>query len=646
MLAAARLRGFGTGFEAMATTEIADDGGRRRFWLGSYLALQSAVGFSLNLITAKFAYGHGTDPLTLNFVRVVFFAACLFLFLLAARRPMALPWRPRAMATLYGLMIAVQSLGLFAAIDFIPVSLVVLVFYTYPIIVAVISTLTGSERFTWARLVILLLAFTGLGLALQLPTGELDWRGIAYSAAAALGLAFVLLGLDRTMRGRDSVVVTFHMVLGTAITMTVVVAAFGPLVWPTDRIGWAALAASGVLFGVATMSLFAAIPMIGALRAAVIDNSSPVWAILFAFLLLGETLSPIQGLGATLVVAAIIAMQFTGRARKAIGGQVPIMPTSAPIASKPSAIAAPPPSPAASKRLWIGLILVIMAALTLSFMLVFANLAYSRGTDPMTVSMVRNGVGAFVMTGLLFVSGKSMRLPPRDALIALALGLVLGFQTYGLLGAVGFISVSLTVLIFYTYPILVAVTNRVLFGEPITPTRAIAMAVTFAGLVLALLGAGGTEGEGAGADWRGIALAAMGALTLTACFVGTGHYLAGRDNRVVMLHMMVAMGLGFVAAWSFTPDTGWPRDPIGWLQMMLACLAFSISIPCLFGAIQVFGPVRASLVDTSSPIWAIVVSALVLGEALTEIQFVGAALVVSGIFLLQSTELRAMRRNR
>jgi len=80
--------------------------------------------------------------------------------------------------------------------------------------------------------------------------------------------------------------------------------------------------------------------------------------------------------------------------------------------------------------------------------------------------------------------------------------------------------------------------------------------------------------------------------------------------------------------------------------MMLACLAFSISIPCLFGAIQVFGPVRASLVDTSSPIWAIVVSALVLGEALTEIQFVGAALVVSGIFLLQSTELRAMRRNR
>lgn len=629
----------------MAVTGMADDGGRRRFWLGSYLALQSAIGFSLNLITAKFAYGHGTDPLTLNFVRVVFFAACLFLFLLAARRPMALPWRPRAMATLYGLVIAVQSLGLFAAIDFVPVSLVVLVFYTYPIMVAVIGTLTGTERFTWARLLILLLAFTGLGLALQVPTGELDWRGIAFSAAAALGLAFVLLGSDRTMRGRDSVVVTFHMILGTAVTMTAVAAIFGPLVWPTDRIGWAALAASGVLFGVATMSLFAAIPMIGALRAAVIDNSSPVWAILFAFLLLGETLSPVQGLGATLVVVAIIAMQFTGRARKAIGGQVPVMPPAAPIAPKPAA-AAPPSRPAASKRLWIGLILVIMAALTFSFMLVFANLAYSRGTDPMTVSMVRNGVGAVVMAGLLFVSGKSMRLPPRDALIALALGLVLGFQTYGLLGAVGFISVSLTVLIFYTYPILVAVTNRVLFGEPITPTRAIAMVVTFAGLVLALLGAGGTGNEGAGADWRGIALAAMGALTLTACFVGTGHYLAGRDNRVVMLHMMIAMGLGFVAAWSFTPNTGWPQDPIGWLQMMLACLAFSISIPCLFGAIQVFGPVRASLVDTSSPIWAIVVSALVLGEALSEIQFVGAGLVVGGIFLLQSTELRAMRRSR
>ncbi|MBT5413910.1 MAG: DMT family transporter, partial [Rhodospirillaceae bacterium] len=403
-----------------------------------------------------------------------------------------------------------------------------------------------------------------------------------------------------------------------------------------------ALAASSALFGIATMSLFAAIPMIGALRAAVIDNSSPVWAILFAVLLLGETLSPIQGLGAALVVVAIIAMQFTGRARKAIGGQLPVMPTPAPVAPKPAAAASHQPRPAASKRLWIGLILVIMAALTFAFMLVFANLAYSRGTDPMTVSMVRNGVGAVVMAGLLFVAGQSMRLPPRETMIALALGLVLGVQTYGLLGAVGFISVSLTVLIFYTYPILVAVTNRVLFGEPITPTRAIAMVVTSVGLGLALLGTGGTV-DG---DWRGIALAMMGALTLTACFVGTGHYLAGRDNRVVMLHMMIAMGLGFVLAWSFTPDTGWPRDPVGWVQMALACLAFSISIPCLFGAIQVFGPVRASLVDTSSPIWAIAVSALVLGEALAPIQLGGAALVVAGIFLLQATELRAMRRGR
>lgn len=624
----------------MSVTGTLERGEGRRFWLGSYLALQSAVGFSLNLITAKIAYGHGTDPLTLNVVRTVFFAVCLFVFLLAARRPMGLPWRSRAMATLYGLLIAVQCYGLFAAIEFIPVSLVVLVFYTYPIMVAAIGTVAGSERFTWQRLIILLLAFAGLGLALQVPAGGLDWRGVIYSAASAFALAFVLVGSDRTMRGRDSVVVTFHMILATAISMAIAGALFGPLAWPVDDIGWAALAGSGVLFAVATMSLFAAIPLIGALRAAVIDNSSPIWAVLFAVLLLGEVLSPIQGVGAALVVAAIMAMQFTGGSRRAIARSSPAMPS--PAASSPVPAPSPRPARPEARRLWIGLILVIMAALTFAFMLVFANLAYSRGTDPMTVSMVRNGVGAVVMWGLLFVAGRPMRLPPRETLIALALGLVLGVQTFGLLGAVGFISVSLTVLIFYTYPILVAVTNRVLFGEPITPTRAVAMVVTTIGLGLALLGAGGTV-DG---DWRGIALAVMGAITLTACFVGTGHYLAGRDNRVVMLHMMIAMGLGFVLAWSFTPDTGWPRDPIGWLQMALACLAFSISIPCLFGAIQVFGPVRASLVDTSSPIWAIVVSALVLGEALTRIQLGGAALVVAGIFLLQSTELRTMRRSR
>ena len=52
-----------------------------------------------------------------------------------------------------------------------------------------------------------------------------------------------------------------------------------------------------------------AIGLIGPLRTSMIDNGSPVWSILFAALLLGEMLSPLQLSGAALVVAAIVGNQ-------------------------------------------------------------------------------------------------------------------------------------------------------------------------------------------------------------------------------------------------------------------------------------------------------------------------------------------------
>ena len=56
---------------------------------------------------------------------------------------------------------------------------------------------------------------------------------------------------------------------------------------------------------IGTVVFFSAIPLLGAARAVMITNLEPVLGILFAMIILGERMSPVQGAGIALVIASI-----------------------------------------------------------------------------------------------------------------------------------------------------------------------------------------------------------------------------------------------------------------------------------------------------------------------------------------------------
>lgn len=282
---------------------------RTRFWLGSALALASSITFSLNLALARLSYDSGANALAVNLVRTIFLSLCLFIFLKATGRPASLPRRERTLCLLLGLVWAVQMVGLLVAIVFIPVGLVVLTYYTYPLMIAAIAAAMGGERLTAPSLALMVLAFVGLIISLQVPEGTLDWRGVALALVSALSMASVMILSERFIHGRDSRIVTLHIMLGVLGVLVLMALAGGELSWPSDLLGWATVAGAAIFLALAITFLFMAIGLIGPLRTSMIDNGSPVWSILFAALLLGEMLSPLQLSGALLVVAAIIANQ-------------------------------------------------------------------------------------------------------------------------------------------------------------------------------------------------------------------------------------------------------------------------------------------------------------------------------------------------
>lgn len=291
-----------------------------RLVLGSAVALGSSITFALNVVLASIVYDAGGNIHALNLTRALLFMACLAAWLRAKGRPMALPRRPLVASLLLGLLLCLNMYTLLGAIMLIPVTLAILVLYIYPFLIAAATWVSGRESPSIPRLLALGVAFSGLVLALAAPVAAPDWRGVALAGGAAVGLATMLLTSERVMAGRDSRVVMFYMTVGTSGVVALLSATAVDLVWPAGTRGWLALAGSSGFYVVATFLLFTAVRMIGPLRTAVIDNTSPLWAMVFAMWLVGETLVAGQILGVALVVAALVFLQIVQAPHRPVRG--------------------------------------------------------------------------------------------------------------------------------------------------------------------------------------------------------------------------------------------------------------------------------------------------------------------------------------
>jgi drug/metabolite transporter (DMT)-like permease len=297
----------------------------RTGWLGPTLALGAMCGFAATAILAKFAYLAGANPLTLLVGRHVFVPVALAAYCAARRRKLWLPKSLRGRALFLGLVLAGNSIGYIGAVRYIPVSLAVLIFYTYPLIVALLSRLFDQKPLGAIKIGALLGAFAGLVLLLGALSGAaLDGRGIALAALAAVTLGNVFFWSDRLLgqaqagsangaRAIDPLAVKFHMLLGCGIGILLVFALFGAWVPPATRFGWMAACGFAVAYLLSFVALFSAIPLLGAVKASLLANIEPLVTVLLAAALLGERLKPVQLAGGALVIGAILVTQLADR---------------------------------------------------------------------------------------------------------------------------------------------------------------------------------------------------------------------------------------------------------------------------------------------------------------------------------------------
>lgn len=274
------------------------------------LTMLGAVGFSFHTVFARLSYEYGSSASTVLLARAAVTVVTLYLLLRARGVDPWLKGRALAFGLLLGLLLSGQAFALFSAIVFIPTGLAILVFYLYPMIVAVVSHITGQKRASATNAVALLAAFLGVALALGVSPGGLDWRGVALAVVSALLVSCNMLGSAVAMRSTDSFVITFTMAVAMLAVFSVTALVRGTVDPPHDPVGWWPLAGSVFAYIVAALCLYTSIQRAGAANASLIMNIEPISTISLAAVFLGEHLTWLQFAGASLVIGAIFASRI------------------------------------------------------------------------------------------------------------------------------------------------------------------------------------------------------------------------------------------------------------------------------------------------------------------------------------------------
>jgi drug/metabolite transporter (DMT)-like permease len=280
--------------------------------LGALLMLLSAAGFSTLAIFIKFSYAAGANALTILTMRFFLASLCLWALLklldLSPRITIKTALKLCLMGALgYGSM----SLFFAASLQFLPASLSEMLLFTYPILVSIFSFLIGDEQFNWQKGTALMICLLGLFFILGVSFAGISHIGILFGLSSAIIYSCYILIGKRVLQDVHSLVATTYVSSAAALTFAICTLATNQLILTLPLQGWLALigtATFGTVIGI--LGFFAGLSKIGAANASIISTAEPVLTVLLSVLVLGETLTVLQGLGILLVLGSILLLQF------------------------------------------------------------------------------------------------------------------------------------------------------------------------------------------------------------------------------------------------------------------------------------------------------------------------------------------------
>ena len=273
-------------------------------------AICAALSFSVTDILLKVVYASGMDVLTLVSLRGVLVVVFFWAWLRVSPPVRRHPPRQRRIALWLGLLFAMVMLGLVASVSLLPVSIAILAYFIYPLLTGIGAALTGVERLGWRPLLTALTAFAGLALMLGVNLSELAPLGLACAFGAAVCRVVSLLATRAYLAGTDARLTTWYAMLPSTALFLLLWVGFGAWNPPRTTAGWLAFAVVSACSTLSTLLIYMSTNTVGPFRTALAMNLEPLVTALLSVWLLGEVLTPVQLIGAGVMIGSLCAFQF------------------------------------------------------------------------------------------------------------------------------------------------------------------------------------------------------------------------------------------------------------------------------------------------------------------------------------------------
>lgn len=296
--------------------------------IGAVMYLVAAFLFALNGSVAKAQIEAGLSAAQVTEIRTLGCAVLLLIFL-AITKPASLRVHRSEIPflLLFGVLAyAMTPFLFFLSVELLPVAIAALLAFLAPVLVALWLRFVKKEPVGKGIWVALVLVVGGLLLVSQVWSGmTLSPLGVFYGLLTAAALAAYLLLGEEGARRRDVMSLAFWGFAIATVTWSILAPWWA---FPWDLLSTTTSMFDGAVTGIPVWSLvvlmivISVVPFvlvlmslqrIGAQRGGILGTTEPIWAALIAFVLLGEIITPVQGLGGIIVLAGVIVAELASQ---------------------------------------------------------------------------------------------------------------------------------------------------------------------------------------------------------------------------------------------------------------------------------------------------------------------------------------------
>ena len=196
------------------------------------------------------------------------------------------------------------------AIEFLNIALVLMILYLFPLGIALITYLTKEEFFQPIQWLCILFIIFGIGLIIVDGSFEGNIYGFFISILGLLLMIIFIYFSGKLANLTGSAIINFHINLWSSLLL-------GFLIFSTDIIfklpenpkGWLAIFGNGFFYVLSYFLFYEGSKRIGITRTSVLATMEPIFAAIFALILLKQFLNLTETFGFIIIILSIFLFE-------------------------------------------------------------------------------------------------------------------------------------------------------------------------------------------------------------------------------------------------------------------------------------------------------------------------------------------------